>query len=895
MAIDRFQSEDLLDNTAVQSRGVISEFLNSAAYGATAAPLRGVAQIIDHKAGSSLDATVKSGFESIGVKAPEPAKFNTSEWYAQQLGGAVGLTVPFLALRGGIKAGAGAALGESVAMKSALDVGVSHSLGRLAMQEAVLSGSAGFVYGSVFNPSKESNVGTDAFLQDRAKRGLSDMAIFGTLALTSPFISRGLSSAAGAIEKSTTLPLLKDSVAATLRGPLLPGALSGIPAGGVAAEMAALKDGRWLPNGQELKENVVGMVVVGGTLGTAHWLGAQRPGTNSTNARHYADKLGLTEPANSSRADFKIVSGADQLAQMQKDIAAGAKEAQAQLMVRPKLDTVIGALSNNLFSFKYGDVRPILLDHRADSVIPTSAAGKNGLIATCSPLDAVLAARDVFQGRAGSLAERTVWLSQPSANHFSLRLGPERSSSSTSSMPSGRLAELALGSEAEGVKPAEPASEAKVETELVETKNLTEADPKLAAAEAAKPQEFRRRETEQFEKPRPDLQFGEGLFRVFGKMLNRPGHSTLVALNKNGERGDLVHNDTVAKFGVDKVGQPYVQINHGQELWTLNGKPVEPRFPYSIGPNDTLVFNGKTNFEIASKTTPSGKQALDINVIDEAPPTASYVPREITSIATPEQIQRVMGKYAERLKEAQAAKAREEAEAAVEAAARAERERAEAENGSLPAPEGKEAETGSAKPEGSEVLPSGSEPSAGAAPTAAERTSSEPGGASVDPAVESLLKSPLEQILKPIVLTDEAAVNAAARVDGEGTARDAVPAVEAAREVKPAVEKAEPVVLTPESKVMVNGKELATGVEFRVGRFPGIDIQITRDASVGKVHGYIGRTAEGKLYFRDTSSSGTTVNGKVIDGDVNIEINVGDTVVLGNGRTTLDLKAIQGE
>src|SRR5262249_48143798 len=134
--------------------GFVAQCLQSAAYAGAEAPTRAVAQIIDHFAPTDMDAAVRAGFAKVGVEAPQPAAYGTKSWYAQQLGTAIGMVVPFLALRAGIRGVSGAG-----ALEAAEAVGgVAPKITQLAVQEAALSGTTGLVYGGLFSPSNSANV-----------------------------------------------------------------------------------------------------------------------------------------------------------------------------------------------------------------------------------------------------------------------------------------------------------------------------------------------------------------------------------------------------------------------------------------------------------------------------------------------------------------------------------------------------------------------------------------------------------------------------------------------------------------------------------------------------------------------------------------------------------------
>ena len=259
--LPRLTQSDVL-NHQLNEPSAVAEFLRSAVYTGVEAPLRAMAQL----AGKEADEKVMRGFAAVGVESPHQAIFNSKQWYAQQIGGAVGMTVPFMLLRGGISALADKACGAA-----AMAAG-TQTLTQMAMKEAALSGAAGLAYGTLLTPGKEAGLNNASFYGERVKSGLSTGASFAALGFAGTYAGAGLNLAANAVERSTIAALPKDTIANALRFPAVAGMLGGIPGGVINAEAGALKDGRLLPTGQELKESTVAMMAVGGTLGTASWL-----------------------------------------------------------------------------------------------------------------------------------------------------------------------------------------------------------------------------------------------------------------------------------------------------------------------------------------------------------------------------------------------------------------------------------------------------------------------------------------------------------------------------------------------------------------------------------------------------------------------------------------------
>ncbi len=262
----------LSSSTVLEARnepGLAMQFLQSAAYSGLESPARALAQAADHFSGSNLDKGVENAFKNLGVEAPQASEFGSGSWCAQQLGGAVGMMLPFLALRAGINyAGQRISGAFGTAAATAAFESANQSLLRYAAKEAALSGAAGLLYGSLLSPSDEKNVGTNSFYSDRLKSGLSTMAAFSTLSFAGPYMGQAFESLASIAERSALPQIAGRSLAASLRSPVLAGVASGIPAGFVNAEAHALKELRFASS-QEIKESMVSMAFIGGTLALA--------------------------------------------------------------------------------------------------------------------------------------------------------------------------------------------------------------------------------------------------------------------------------------------------------------------------------------------------------------------------------------------------------------------------------------------------------------------------------------------------------------------------------------------------------------------------------------------------------------------------------------------------
>jgi hypothetical protein len=221
--------------------------LKSARYSAIQAPLTGVSQIIDKVAHTNLEESTKL------FAPPEAAKFGTTEWHAQQIGGAAGMILPFAAValttRGGLSklgltARAGVAAESGIALNSARVAAVAEQ------------GLNGFIFDFALRPS-DSN--SQNFWMDRTKHGVAGAATFATLTASSIGLKQVIGVAPSA---SGLLNVLRRDVAT--------GIASGVPAGLVASNASSLLEKGEFAGWQKSAEDVYAMSMVGGVLSAAH-------------------------------------------------------------------------------------------------------------------------------------------------------------------------------------------------------------------------------------------------------------------------------------------------------------------------------------------------------------------------------------------------------------------------------------------------------------------------------------------------------------------------------------------------------------------------------------------------------------------------------------------------
>lgn len=217
------------------------------------APVEGATQLINHTTGSQLKALEI-------IKAAQPAPFLSASYNLQQLGGALGMLIPFsfcgkvLGLTG-VLAESGL-LARSLSLSGRVGKAAAGSLGMgesalwLEMQAGKLafpaakSALAGFVYDFTFHPVNE----TPNFWQDRLFNGLTGAAAFGTL-------------------EGSKLGLKTLENYRPFGSEMRRHFWSGLAAGVVDAETRSCLAGQGLTFDKALFESVYNFTVIGGALG----------------------------------------------------------------------------------------------------------------------------------------------------------------------------------------------------------------------------------------------------------------------------------------------------------------------------------------------------------------------------------------------------------------------------------------------------------------------------------------------------------------------------------------------------------------------------------------------------------------------------------------------------
>ncbi len=235
------------------------DFGRAAIYSGLQAPLTGVTQLIDEVADTHLAKSMSF------IAAPEHAKFGSADWHAQQLGGALGTVLPFLAIHKGV----------STAFKDTA----------LLANPVSQGATSGLVFGTIFQPSNDD----DNFWSSRLKNGVATGITFGALT--------GLNGAIGKVAESEALSgTFTQKVAGNA---IFSGVVSGVPAGLVGAEAESLLNGKGFASGQDLIQSAYGYGLIGGTFGALSRF--ERPSTNYSADNSRSERMGQTDSA--SRMD----------------------------------------------------------------------------------------------------------------------------------------------------------------------------------------------------------------------------------------------------------------------------------------------------------------------------------------------------------------------------------------------------------------------------------------------------------------------------------------------------------------------------------------------------------------------------------------------------------------
>src|SRR5687767_2360741 len=138
--------DSALDFADQHGAGLPAELLRSALHSAVQSPIEGGGQLINHVAGKDVIPSFKL------LSASSHAEFGSSRWHAQQIGGGIGMALPFIAVSKTIGGGAKIAGRFTRAGEMAASFGLAESrTARLAL--SVTHGAAsGFAFEGLLRP-----------------------------------------------------------------------------------------------------------------------------------------------------------------------------------------------------------------------------------------------------------------------------------------------------------------------------------------------------------------------------------------------------------------------------------------------------------------------------------------------------------------------------------------------------------------------------------------------------------------------------------------------------------------------------------------------------------------------------------------------------------------------
>lgn len=332
------------------------------------------------------------------------ASFGSKEWAAHLAGEAAALSVElFAARRLGVRIQAARQEGDGVLALKASETGGTKIASSIGL---------GAVLGGVLTPTNDSA----NFWSDRLRNTVSGAVSFGAMGGASV----GLETA-GKVGTGTLSAVMRNGYVNNAVGGFVGGTVGDVTRSALAGDMPTMSKDYWqhvAQSGVEFSLVGVGSHSIGRAVDGVSRLGEQRPGTDRTNAKYLTDSIGVTKNPDTfnRQADFKVLSGKSELDRMHSELNGGATSAQADVVVKQRIHGVLG----DFFGEKYralGDPKLMLLSH-GNRVTPELAA-KYDLIGTCSPLEANLRSKDVFQNR--TTAENSnVWLNNRTDSSFSL-------------------------------------------------------------------------------------------------------------------------------------------------------------------------------------------------------------------------------------------------------------------------------------------------------------------------------------------------------------------------------------------------------------------------------------------------------------------------------------------
>lgn len=234
---------------------LIGEAGYSALYQGAQSPITSLGQIGDNLLSKGNVKTNIADAVTL-LSAPEHEEFGTARWHAQQIGGGIGMILPFMATKSALSK-----TGLSFAARTEASVYASSKLASTANAGLVADGAlTGFAYDFFLRPVEQQD--SNRFWVARGEHGLAGAATFGTLTAGSVGLRH--------MSRSLAASLVDAPKVARVAYDATMGALPGIPAGIVNADASArLSKGRWATT-EERTQGAYTMVMAGGALSALH-------------------------------------------------------------------------------------------------------------------------------------------------------------------------------------------------------------------------------------------------------------------------------------------------------------------------------------------------------------------------------------------------------------------------------------------------------------------------------------------------------------------------------------------------------------------------------------------------------------------------------------------------
>jgi len=221
--------DELLKKSENENTRLLTELGSSFSFQALQTPIDGLEQLVRKISGRPILPKLKICSE------PEEAVFGSKNWQAQQIGSALGTTVPFLLIRGTLR------------LAGISELAQKHKL-NTSTRDLIETTTSAAIMGAVFRKSTEDDA---HFWESRLKNGSVDALSFSTLCAS----NRLLSSLSRKLPNENSIVLR-----------LANGIISGGAAGAVAAESTALLHAGKLARHEELAKSVYSFAFIGGTL-----------------------------------------------------------------------------------------------------------------------------------------------------------------------------------------------------------------------------------------------------------------------------------------------------------------------------------------------------------------------------------------------------------------------------------------------------------------------------------------------------------------------------------------------------------------------------------------------------------------------------------------------------